>query len=113
MSSPLFPDDVPVDPRLHSWTDRPSSEVTRRLGAEAIAPDAANLQAAMVQIYRQHGPQTDAEMADRLAVQRSTVNGRRGTLTKLGIVSAQPFGVRANGQSGVLNSTWGLREAQE
>ena len=49
-------------------------------------------------------PWTDADLADRLGIERSTVNARRNEHAEV-----VPMGKRKNRHSGVNNTLWGFR----
>jgi len=56
--------------------------------------------------YKQSGPLTDAEVAERTGLMRTSVIPRRRELMKRGLVVE--VGSRKNEQSGVTNTTFGL-----
>lgn len=84
----------------------PAPVACRRQGHQRGAQTASRLHREMVAAYAADGPQTDAELAQRLGVERSTVNARRAELVKAGRVVA--VGTRKNATTGVNNTTWSV-----
>lgn len=113
---PLF--DAPV---IHPVTESPVHSVhatakvmettpvkTRREGHRAAKLGAAGLHRGVLRAYREFGPLTDAEVAELLQVERTTITGRRNELIELGQVEEK--GERKNLRTGVMNTTWGLKD---
>lgn len=76
------------------------------LGAEDAKARSGKQTAALLGLYEQHGPLTDAEAARRLGVERTTVNARRNELVRRGLVVAVDT-VKA--ATGIRNTRWGLK----
>src|SRR5678816_3276416 len=60
---------------------------------------------ALISAYKDHGPLTDAQAAQVLGVERTTINARRAELRKRGLVQAIDT---IKGEHGVSNTRWGL-----
>lgn len=99
-----------VDPPVNGSSVQ--SRETSRQGARKIAPKVYDLHERMLWQFRLKGALTDAEMAELLDVERTTVNARRSELIRLGLVDLAPKGTRKNPKSGLKNATWGLLETQ-
>lgn len=78
-----------------------------RQGANHASTHAQTQTLAYLELLAKRGPTTDAEAASLLGLQRSSINARRGALTRRGIVVAVDTVV--NDQTGVRNTRWGLR----
>ena len=78
------------------------------MGALVVQPGRENLWRRMLAKYR-IAPRTDAEMAEWLGVQRSTINARRAELIAMGLVEDMKR-TRKNPVTGVSNTLWGLTE---
>lgn len=76
-------------------------------GAVSAAERAGRQAVAILALYQQRGPLTDAEVAEALGIQRSSVNARRAALAKLQLVRS--WGTKKNAATGVNNVIWGLR----
>jgi hypothetical protein len=83
----------------------PLSRHTSSLGALDASERALTQTVAYLRILKIYGGRTDAEAAQLLHVERSSVNARRAPLVKAGLVVA--FGTR-KGPSGIKNVVWGL-----
>lgn len=101
----------PVDPRTEAPVNgsTPVSRECSEAGAQRIDGARSRLQREVMALYQVFGPLTDREVADKLGIERTTVIPRRVELIALGVVDAEPKGVRRNLKSGVFNSTWGLK----
>ncbi len=106
MNAPVLPGlfDVPVAPLVRPVQ---GASATRRLGQIAASINKATLWAAMLERYQQ-GPHTDAEMANALGIDRSSVNARRNELVAIGQVEDSGQ-TRTNARSGVRNVLWRLK----
>lgn len=100
-SQPEFDFSAPIQTRGSLRTQHASAmgalKADERMGRQMVL---------LLTAYRQHGPLTDAEMAERIGIQRSTVIPRRRELMARGLVVE--VGHRKNPQSGVTNTTFGL-----
>ena len=105
MRAPVFPGlfDPPMAPALSPVARHCSS-----MGALDAAERSGRQALALLAAYRQHGPLTDQEAADRLGIERSSINARRAGLIRLSLVDASPKGIRKNTATGISNATWGL-----
>lgn len=65
----------------------PRSEASRA-GARAAQPTAASQAGRLLALYRAKGPQTDHEARKALRLPLSTINARRASLIKRGLVKA-------------------------
>ncbi len=105
MSNPVLPGmfDPPIAP-----AQSPLARHCSSMGAADAAHRADRQSLALLALYRQHGALTDAEAADLLGIQRSSINARRNTLIALQLVDGQPKGTRKNATTGISNALWGL-----
>ena len=76
------------------------------VAAERSAVRATTQTARLMALYVTRGPQTDADAALALGLDRSTINARRATLVRSGAIVARWSAV--NPRSGVRNTLWGL-----
>ena len=103
VTTPVLPGllDVPVAPALDPVSRHCSSmgalDASERVGRQCLA---------LLTIYRQRGPLTDAEAADAMRVDRTTVNARRNELVSRGLVAR--VGTKKNALTHISNTTWGL-----
>lgn len=86
----------------------PLSKHTSWLGAQSAAERIGRQSLELLTAYRERGPLTDAEAAEVLNVERSTINARRNELVQRGLVEA--IGTKENPQTGVQNVTWYLQK---
>lgn len=77
-------------------------------GARHAAHTATGQAARLLELYRTHGPLTDAEASDLLGIQRCAVNARRWWLIAHHEIDPQPKGSKKNPLTGVRNTTWGI-----
>lgn len=75
-------------------------------GAVQAAERAGRQAVAILALYAAQGPLTDAEVAEALGIQRSSVNARRAALMKLRLVRS--WGTKQNPATGITNTTYGL-----
>jgi len=61
---------------------------------------------ALLALYRARGPLSDAQAAEAMGIERTSVNARRNSLVKLGLVVA--VDAVKNPQTGINNTRWGL-----
>lgn len=103
MNHPALPDlfSPPIAPALDPVARHCSSmgalSASERIGRQCLA---------LLTLYRQHGPFTDAEAAARLRVERTTICARRHELIARGLV--QRVGTRKHATTLISNTTWGL-----
>lgn len=83
----------------------PTSRHTSAQGAIAATERIGRQALALLTAYRTHGPLTDAEAADVLGVERTTICARRNELVKRRLV--EPVDV-VKGRRGVNNVRWAL-----
>ena len=79
-----------------------------RDGAVNASERAATQCIRMLTAYKEAGSLTDAEMSERLGIQRSSVIPRRRELMHRGLV--QELGQRKNPATNIINTTFGLAE---
>jgi predicted HTH transcriptional regulator len=92
--------------RLPFGGDAPIARHCSYQGAKKAEERCARQALALLAVYREHGPLTDAEAAYRLGVERTTINARRNELVAQGHVSAR--GTRKNDKTNINNTVWGL-----
>lgn len=76
------------------------------LGAKAAEPRAGSQSERYLNLLRSTGGLTDAEAAERMGIERTSINARRAYFVKKGVVV--PDGYRENVESGVKNTVWRL-----
>ena len=105
-----------VRPVSESWQEHapiaPSADLTAKhcssMGALTAEESRETIWERMLALYRSY-PRTDAEIAEMLRIQRSTVNARRAELIAMGKVESAKR-TRKNPRTGVSNSLWQLAE---
>jgi predicted ArsR family transcriptional regulator len=75
-------------------------------GAKSAAERCGRQAVALLALYRSHGPLTDAQAADAMGIERTSINARRNALVKLGLVEA--YDTVKNDRSGISNTRWQL-----
>ena len=75
-------------------------------GAERATARASTQTLRYLELLAKCGPQSDAEAARLLGIERSSVNARRACLVNRGIVVA--VDVVKNQETGIANCRWGL-----
>lgn len=105
MRAPVFPGlfDPPIAPAM-----TPIARHCSSMGALDAAERSGRQALALLALYRAQGPKTDAEAADALGIERTSVNARRAGLIRLRLVDAAPKGIRKNAATGISNSLWGV-----
>lgn len=96
------------------WTDAglpfngssPLSRHTSRAGAEDAKARSASQIVRYLSALKEHGGLTDLEASKLLNIDRTSVNARRATLVKAGLVVAS--GETRPGPTGVKNCVWRL-----
>lgn len=79
-------------------------------GAKSVSERIGRQMVVLMTAYKQHGPLTDAEAAEKTSIQRSTIIPRRHELMKRGLVVE--VGHKRNEQTHVTNTTYGLATGQ-
>jgi hypothetical protein len=75
-------------------------------GAIAAAERCGRQALTLLALYRARGPLTDAQAAEAMGIERTSINARRNALRKLGLVQA--VDAVKNTQTGISNTRWGL-----
>lgn len=79
-------------------------------GAKSAAERCGRQALAILALYKARGPLTDAEVAQLLNIERTSVNARRNALVKLGLVQA--CDTVKNTATGISNTRWQLAIAE-
>lgn len=98
---PQFDFTAPIAPARN-----PLAKHCSQQGAQSAQERIGRQCLALLTLYRQSGPLTDAEAAQALEIDRSTINARRNELRRRGLVEA--VGTKRNEHTGISNTTWGL-----
>lgn len=100
MAQPAFNFDPPFtgsSPRTRHASSQGAQDASERVGRQMVT---------LLTIYRQQGPLTDAEAAERTGLMRTSIIPRRRELMRRGLVVETGF--KKNEQTGVRNTTFGL-----
>jgi len=79
-------------------------------GAKSAAERCGRQALALLALYRARGPLTDADAADAMGIERTSINARRNALVRLGLVEA--YDTIKNARSGISNVRWQLATAK-
>jgi hypothetical protein len=97
-----------IEPQTQSLPFSGSVRLSRHCsyeGAKNAEPRASRQALALLQLYAEYGPLTDAQAASWMHVERSTVCARRNELVKRSLVKDIDT---VKGDHGIRNVRWGL-----